>query len=337
MTYQKINMVRAQLMGALPDILSQAGGDKVVRIAFERQELPIELCRMPGQWMPMLDMLGLFEQAARFTADPIISLRVAQATDMAGYGAPGAYLSASRAFEEFGRRLIAVLGQVQTGTIPKMHAVGEVGAMTLEWPSTARIGRIHMGLRFVILVRQALFRFFGDATEIHWIALETGDRRLQALLEDELAVPVHIDQRHHGIFFPRKYLDGPAVGSHLAADDPALDRVGYAYASSVPDADIEAVREVVKLRLLAGRTDLDGAARRLRVGRRTLQRMLARNDLSFREIVHDALMDRAFSLLSDPDVTVRGVSETLGYSEPSHFIRAFRRRFGMSPGALRRT
>lgn len=80
---------------------------------------------------------------------------------------------------------------------------------------------------------------------------------------------------------------------------------------------------------------IDRAARQLGMSRQTLYRRLKDEGLTFVE-VHDGLRDRiACELLGAPETSVGEVAHLLGFSEPSSFVRAFRRWTGISPGKFR--
>lgn len=68
----------------------------------------------------------------------------------------------------------------------------------------------------------------------------------------------------------------------------------------------------------------------------TLRRRLRAEQADFREIRTQARRDVAIWLLNRDHYTVEGVAETLGYSESSAFIRAFKDWMGMTPLAYRR-
>jgi AraC-like DNA-binding protein len=57
--------------------------------------------------------------------------------------------------------------------------------------------------------------------------------------------------------------------------------------------------------------------------------------LRLRTLVTERKLDQAAHLLSATDVVVKEVAYTVGYSHPSSFVRAFRRRFGESPSQFR--
>jgi AraC-like DNA-binding protein len=46
-------------------------------------------------------------------------------------------------------------------------------------------------------------------------------------------------------------------------------------------------------------------------------------------------MIAAAELLSQPTITVRDVARLVGYGQPPHFARTFRRRYGVSPSVFR--
>jgi AraC-like DNA-binding protein len=68
---------------------------------------------------------------------------------------------------------------------------------------------------------------------------------------------------------------------------------------------------------------------------RTLQRRLAREDLNFKKMIEQIRFQVAARLLVESDAKVIDIGYDLGYSDPSHFSRAFRRWSGIPPSAYR--
>jgi AraC-like DNA-binding protein len=71
------------------------------------------------------------------------------------------------------------------------------------------------------------------------------------------------------------------------------------------------------------------------VSPRTIERYLRQENVSFRELLHQARFERACELLRNPLVTVGDVSQRLGFTDAANFSRAFRRVIGTTPTAYR--
>ena len=67
-----------------------------------------------------------------------------------------------------------------------------------------------------------------------------------------------------------------------------------------------------------------------------MQRQLRMSGLSYRELLEQARYDTATQLLAQTDEAIMVIAHRLGYDEPTHFARAFRRMTGISPGQYRR-
>lgn len=92
------------------------------------------------------------------------------------------------------------------------------------------------------------------------------------------------------------------------------------------------VRDAAQRALVVGRCDQQSVARALGCTARTLQRRLAEESTSLREIVDEIRKHRARALL-ETGASVADVGFQLGYSEPAAFQHAFRRWYGESPKA----
>lgn len=98
---------------------------------------------------------------------------------------------------------------------------------------------------------------------------------------------------------------------------------------------LRAITAVTELAMLEGYPKIDWVAAKLDRTRRTLQRELAASGTSFSAMLEDLLADRARNLLA-AEQPVTEVALTLGYTDPAHFTRAFRRWTGLPPSQWRR-
>jgi AraC-like DNA-binding protein len=91
------------------------------------------------------------------------------------------------------------------------------------------------------------------------------------------------------------------------------------------------ISEVIRL----GDPTLPSAAARLGISRRSLQRQLEIQELTYSDLVDEVRYEIARSLLTSTDLDVAEIGATLGYRDPSSFSRAFMRWAGMSPREYR--
>ena len=82
-------------------------------------------------------------------------------------------------------------------------------------------------------------------------------------------------------------------------------------------------------------SSLRGVADLLDVPTRTLQRRLAQDGVTFRELQDASRISRARELLVRSDEPVSAIGLRVGYADHSAFSRAFRRATGRSPSAYR--
>ncbi len=96
------------------------------------------------------------------------------------------------------------------------------------------------------------------------------------------------------------------------------------------------VRATILECLPSGEVTIDAAARRMRVSRRTLQRRLSDDGITFRDLVRDVREVLARHYVKTTALPYAEVSFLLGFEEPSSFFRAFREWTGATPDGLRR-
>lgn len=132
----------------------------------------------------------------------------------------------------------------------------------------------------------------------------------------------------------------------LAVPNPAADALRAAAADfadleageSAPIGDFAgALKTTLKSYLCDGYPDISLAAKIAGTSVRTLQRNLSGSRATYSSIVDAARFALAAELLADPDHKIIDVALAVGYEDPSHFARAFRRVCGLSPREFRRS
>ena len=91
------------------------------------------------------------------------------------------------------------------------------------------------------------------------------------------------------------------------------------------------LRQVMSAYLIDGAPTIQFAAELAGMSVRTLQRRLAQVDLSYSDLVKQARLELASTMLRNTDRKIIDVAYEMGYTDPAHFTRAFGRLAGMSP------
>jgi AraC-like DNA-binding protein len=105
--------------------------------------------------------------------------------------------------------------------------------------------------------------------------------------------------------------------------------------SPVAESPLARVRRVVSEELESGEFSAASVARRLKMSPRTLQRVLAEEGTTFRDVVEELRRELALRYLHERSVSISEVAFLLGFSESRAFHRAFKRWTGKTPGEFR--
>lgn len=96
------------------------------------------------------------------------------------------------------------------------------------------------------------------------------------------------------------------------------------------------VRAVLLEALPSGQTDIDRVAERLAMSRRSLQRHLEAEGLSYQQLLRETRLSLAQHYLARTELPTAEISFLLGFDEPNSFYRAFRNWTGQTPQVRRR-
>lgn len=109
------------------------------------------------------------------------------------------------------------------------------------------------------------------------------------------------------------------------------------YARVKPPADFTGTLKLaLRSYLRDGIPSLELAADIAELSSRTLQRRLAEEGLTFRELLDECRYEAAVWLIENTDHNISYIASQVGYTDPSHFSRAFRRVTGFSPREFRK-
>ena len=102
---------------------------------------------------------------------------------------------------------------------------------------------------------------------------------------------------------------------------------------------IDRIRRALRERYAEPGLTAASIATQLQISERTLHRGLASASVTFSGLLADCRMSTARKMLAEPRfdrVSIGGIGQKVGLTDPSHFIRQCRKYLGVTPGEFRR-
>lgn len=143
--------------------------------------------------------------------------------------------------------------------------------------------------------------------------------------------PIRFNRRETSITVPTALLGQP-LRAPLA---PVASPEGPAAHPSDQQSFVEEIGALIEPCLSEGHPHVSLAAEIAGASVRTLQRRLSIHGMTYSELIDATRFRVAAGLLKDRTVRIIDVSMAVGYTEPSHFTRAFKRISGMTPREYR--
>lgn len=334
---QHMHTTAALGFGSLPLLIEEASSWSTVERLFERHRLPISVIDNPNQRIPLAAMIHLFEDGAEIVGDRTLGLRVGMRLKHSGYGLWARYITSADNLQGALSRSNNTIQFHQSGGRISSTIVGKHIVWSYHRPDvsagTGMQHSDHVLPPMIDLVRS----YLGQQWKPDWVELDYSEGWASGKLADTLQTYVKYDR--------------PALGVAIRCDDLLarrkvklpIDRVvtlAELAAQRRYHADqglAEAINDVITLRLLDGKTDLEGAARHLDMGPRTLQRALKAEGISYLSLVKRARYERALFLLRNTQASIGEIAVALGYEEFANFTRAFRQWSGATPSKARQS
>ena len=121
---------------------------------------------------------------------------------------------------------------------------------------------------------------------------------------------------------------------------PLFEQHAAALLAQLPSSQlpslVEQVRSEIVRQLKGEAPTLAAVADRLHLGVRTLQLKLKEANYTYQQLLDTVRRDLAQRHLREPHLSTTDIAFLLGYSEPSVFVRSFKKWTGQTPGAFRR-
>lgn len=330
-----IGLVRANGFGPLPNLFEERAGEAALWRMFEGAGLPADVTGLPDIPIPFRSMVNIIGRCGLYLDDRTFGLDIGEQMAGKAFGRWGQYtISALTLGTAIARLSTTVSAHHNQGTVRLVRDEERLILRNFDRP--VDIDRRHHSDHLIPILLGFCRIYLGEDWLPEWIEVGYPHDPGVLLLEERLGVPVHCGKPGVGVplagadlaqvrLLPDHALNGPVTFREVVADSVMRD-------APEPARSLSAL---VSLRLLDGRSDIEGAAQLAGLGVQTLQRRLREKGYSYREVVDAARRERAIAMLLETDLSLVQIAVALGYQEHSGFTRAFKRWVGVSPSEFR--
>jgi len=315
--------------------LEEQVGLKAMSRVFADSDIPLQIVGQVDSHVPYADVCALYERAARLLGDPLFGAHSGAQWGLEMLGPLGDYAASAPTLEQGLRQSTSAISFYESGSKFSIERRGDLAKFTYFLGCGHPVGRNHYTDANMGILIDVIRHYTGPDWRPVRIQTDNAKNRYAYLLEEFHEVPIESGQAALSFVFPASDLDAPNPHPVSACETLTFHDVGALLNSRPPNTMAEAVAEVVRMRLLGGIAEIEGAARHLRLGVRTLQRQLATECISYRTIVVRERYARALALLTETCFSIDQIAAALGYEHTSAFTRAFTKQHGCPPSALR--
>lgn len=318
---------RASALGPISEFVDTRGGS-IERI-FGRVDLPLALLSNPDLPLPLREQFKVLSEAGREIGEPFFGAAIGRHVRMENLSAFGTWVtSAPTLASAIDRSFRGLNRYLQTATNLRFQVFETSARWSIEFLDPGHDGRFQNELLGVSYLIDGVRNFAGRAWTPDVVWSTCHGRTQAAALEKIFDAPVMHGASVSAIDFDVSLLS--ATGrlmehTDLGRDPPLPPAAGCR----------EEVAALSVIALLEGQPKIDWVASKLGISRRSLQRSLAAEGISFSAVLEGLLKDRATVLLGRTSQHVTDIALELGYSDVAHFSRAFQRWTGMSPSRYR--
>lgn len=144
--------------------------------------------------------------------------------------------------------------------------------------------------------------------------------------------PVRFDAEFTALHFPTSF-EATCVPS---ADENRRRVLEARLVAAGRESILPRLRRMIRVAMIFGLTSGDDVAAAMALARRTFNRRLSQYGTTYQQVLEAVRVEAAQQLLRETALSIGDIAGALGYTEPSAFVRAFRRWMSTPPGAWRR-
>lgn len=289
--------------------------------------------------IPLFDLLRGFEVGARAIGSEEFGLLLAKRFEISEFGDFGATVAASMTVFE-AMRTACILAPKEATTarywlVPRPDGYLFCRKQLMETPETDQ-GLRQLEQYSLELIAGIVRLGAGPGWQSSKVGLSTLEKRFPKNQRQFDPAAIRYETAHSAIFVPSSLLALP-----IHQKDPVNGRnCKLALNASIADENLcSAVVEVLRSGMQLGARDLTtvaSVAELAGLSKRTFQRRLAQYGSSFQRLFDQARYQTTMELIDDPAIKIADIADSVGYEHPQHFIDAFKRWTGLTPGQYRK-
>ncbi len=323
---------RAGLISQLPSLLTEFGFslDQLDAI----YPVPRSVWTNPDSFIPFSQFCGVLDAAARLTDCPHFGLLLGAKGDYSGLSVAGAWVFSAPTHRDAINGFIALQSSNTRAASMYIQDFGDEAFIGYGIYDRATVGREQAyALATALGVRMGTLLTAGRSVPRE-VQFPFRPPRNVAPFERVFRVPVRFNSTACGVVLPKTSLDLTIRNHHPGAFDDWLRRAHV----TTPPAEKEwtaRVRHILRPLLVRHRAMAPVIADLCGVAQRTLNRKLATEGSSLRELVDDMRLVMAEEYLLLTDLSIGEIGMLVGFEAEKSFYRSFKRWTGTTPEAWR--
>lgn len=282
----------------------------------------------------------LLDLAGRQCQEPDIGLRIGQQAQLQHLGTFGMLLLSGCSMRELLDLMVRFQHLVGNGIAYDYRiAAGEL-CITLTVPEGhIRFTRHQYEFNLFSLKRYAE-QLIGDRVPLLRVEFPYEQPPEDSALFEVLDVPIQWNCDRARVYLPAEFADRKVMAAAPQLRQ-VLELAARRQARQIRDwlsgspAELAEVQERIAERLAYGAPTIDQIAQDMHLSTRTLQRRLNELRQPFSKVLDRVRQELAMQYIQDPELSQFDIALILGFTQQTSFIRAFRRWYGISPGAYR--
>lgn len=295
--------------------------------------IPAEILNYPTAAIPLRNAFRFGELACRALGTEHLGLHVGLASSLDDLGPYGETLKSSLTVHQYIHRGIALFDLLMNGQRLWLSEHGQELRLNIATSEGSGLGPYQSHLETLVVTIAQLRKAAGPEWFPREISVAYRSREefpemdvfgASHVLRGTGATYLTIPRELMGLRFPNGNYGIAQAGNSLSPAERPLPK------------DLRGAVQLQIESLTPRRVPpIDTIAETLAMSRRSLQRSLAEQGLTYSELLSETRMRRGAQWLRETDMSIAEIAFDLGYSDPSNFTRAFRQHTGVPPKTFR--